>query len=234
MTEADQYCSIKSLPKSMRPRERLQKGSAAMLTDYELVAILLGSGVKGLNVLDVAQSVLQKANGVKGLPDLTLEELSGIRGLGPARATVIKAAGELARRIQLEREHPEPEQITGSVDASRIAFNRLRYEKQEVFVVIFLNTKNRIIAVEEVFQGTLNTSLVHPRDIFRLAVRHNAHAIICAHNHPGNDPTPSRADHTVTQRLADAGELMGIAMLDHIIVTAYPHIYYSFKDNNMM
>lgn len=234
MNEANQYCSIKSLPESMRPRERLQKGSAAALTDYELVAILLGSGVKGINVLDVAQNVLQKADGVKGLPDLTLEELSGIRGLGPARATVIKAAGELARRIQLEREHPEPEKITGSVDASRIAFNRLRYEKQEVFAVIFLDTKNRVIAVEAVFQGTLNASLVHPRDIFRLAVRHNAHAIICAHNHPGNDPTPSEADDAITQRLMEAGELLGIGMLDHVIVTGYPHIYYSYRDNNMM
>ncbi len=221
---------VKEFPAELRPRERLKNDSPMSLADHELLAILLGSGTKKTNVLDLASNILFASGGLKGLPTMTLESLSSIHGVGFSKACTVLSLVELAKRIELTREGALPESIGSSDDAARRFFALLREANQEVFMVLFLDTKNHVIAVEQLFVGTLNCSLVHPRDVFRQAVRHNAHAILCGHNHPSGDVRPSREDLSLTERLVEAGTLLDIPLLDHLIIGKTATQYYSFRE----
>lgn len=221
---------VKEFPVAMRPRERLKNDSPMALADHELLAILLGSGTRKTNVLDLASNILLASGGLKGLPAMTLESLSSIHGVGFGKACTVLSLVELAKRIELTRNGELPESISSSNDAARRFFALLREANQEVFMVLFLDTKNHVIAVEQIFVGTLNCSLVHPRDVFRQAVRHNAHSILCGHNHPSGDVRPSQEDFGLTERLIEAGKLLDIPLLDHLIIGKTAASYYSFRE----
>src|SRR5690625_257144 len=208
---------IRDVPREERPRERLLKYGAKHLSNQELLAILLVSGTKDESVMSLAHRVLMHFEGIKLLKDATIEELTSIKGIGPAKGVMILSAIELSRRLHTFK--PEEQTIIRSPkDGADYVMEEMRSLKQEHFVVLFLSTKNEVIHQQTIFIGSLNTSVVHPREVFREAVKRSAAAIICLHNHPSGDPTPSQEDIHVTRRLADSGKMMGIELLDHIII----------------
>ncbi len=216
---------IKELPPRQRPRERLLQRGARVLTDAEILALLMGTGNarRGENVLDLAQRVLvalgKRGGGdtvLRNLLDTSVEELCSISGVGRAKASAIVAAVELGRRVAAEV--PRGSEVNGPQDVARVLTEDMRYLDRECFKIVLLNTKNRVLGIEVVSVGGLNSSVVHPREIFKICVRRSAAAVILAHNHPSGDPTPSREDIEVTERIISAGTLMGIDVLDHLII----------------
>lgn len=217
--------TIKELPPRERPRERLLQRGAGALTDAEILALLMGTGnpQRGESVLDLAQQVLvslgQRGGGdavLRNLLDTSVEELCGIAGVGRAKASALVAAVELGRRVAAEV--PRRSEVNGPEDVARVLTEDMRYLDREYFKIVLLNTKNRVLGIEVVSVGGLNSSVVHPREIFKVCVRRSAAAVILAHNHPSGDPTPSREDIEVTERIVSAGALMGIDVLDHLII----------------
>ncbi|PSL43971.1 DNA replication and repair protein RadC [Salsuginibacillus halophilus] len=208
---------IRDVPASERPRERMLNVGASKLTNAELVALLLRTGSKSESVLQLAQRVLQKFNGLELIGDATIEELQTISGIGRAKAVELQAAIELGRRIQ-NFQSPAPYFIRTPDDAASLVMEDMRSLRQEHFVTLCLNTKNQVIHRETLFVGGLNTSIVHPREVFKEALRRSAASIICLHNHPSGDPGPSREDIEVTNRLVSCGHLLGIEVLDHLII----------------
>ncbi|MFP5520994.1 RadC family protein [Peptococcus simiae] len=228
---SDERLGVKSLPPELRPRERLQQYGARALSDAELLAILLGSGTSKYNVIDLAQLILQHAGGLAQLTQLSYEQITQLDGIGPSRACTVLSLGELARRLSLLQAGGLVEKIGGSADAGRY-FNDLASRRgQECFMVLYLDSKHRVLEKKVVSVGTLNEAPVHPRDVFHYAVHHNACCIICGHNHPSNDLTPSRADDRLTERLQAAADLLGIDLLDHIIVGHEGLAYYSYREH---
>lgn len=208
---------IKDVPKEDRPRERLLKLGSNHLSNQELLAILLGSGTKRESVMDLSNRVLMHFEGLKLLSDATIEELTAIKGIGPAKGVVILAAIEVGKRMN-EYKPDEKYTIRSPEDGANYVMEEMRSLAQEHFVVIFLNTKNEIIHRQTIFIGSLNASIVHPREVFREAVKRSAASIICAHNHPSGDPAPSQEDIHVTRRLVESGKMIGIELLDHLII----------------
>jgi len=208
---------MKDVPKEERPRERLLKYGASQLSNQELIAILIGSGTKHESVMDVANRLLIHFEGLKLLEEATIEEMTAIKGIGVAKGVTLLAAIELGRRIR--QYVPEDRYIIRSPkDGANFVMESMRHLNQEHLIVLFLDTINRIIHKQTIFIGSLNASIVHPREIFREAVKRSAASIICVHNHPSGDPTPSQEDIQVTKRLVEAGKIMGIELLDHIII----------------
>lgn len=222
---------IREMPIHVRPRERLMQGSAKVLTDAELLAILLGSGTTKMPVLTLAEYILEKSGGLGHLPEMTVQQAMQIHGVGPGKACTILATAEVGRRIALQRSELNIQRITGSADASKLFFNAMERYEQEVFLGMFLDVKHHILAIEELFVGTAGQALVHPRDLYRQAVRYNAYAVLVAHNHPSGDVSPSSEDLLLTRRLAKAGEILGVELLDHIIICNDAQRYYSFKEH---
>lgn len=208
---------IKNVPKEDRPRERAVRLGPNHLTNQELLAILLGSGSKEESVMTLAGRVLMHFEGLKLLHDATIEELTAIKGIGPAKGVQILAAIELGRRMSQYKPH-EKYVIRSPDDGASFIMEELRTLKQENFVALFLNTKNQVIHRQTIFVGSLNASIVHPREVFREAVKRAAASIIVAHNHPSGDPTPSQEDIQVTRRLVESGKMIGIELLDHLII----------------
>src|SRR5690625_1798636 len=208
---------LRDVPREERPRERLLKFGANHLSNQELLAILLVSGTKDESVMSLAHRMLMHFEGIKLLKDATIEELTSIKGIGPAKGVMILAAIELGRRLNTFK---PSEQITirSPKDGANYVMEEMRTLNQEHFVAIFLNTKNEVIHKQTIFIGSLNSAVVHPREIFSEEVKRSAASIICFHNHPSGDPTPSQEDIHVTRRLADSGKMMGIELLDHIII----------------
>jgi DNA repair protein RadC len=208
---------IKELPYSERPRERLAEHGADALRNAELIAILLRTGLKGTSAIQVAEHVLQRFLTLDNLSRASVEELRQIKGIGRDKAIALMSAFTLARRMASEIRQESPTLDT----PDRIA-DLLREENRaygvEHFQVVLLNTRRKLIRVELVTQGTLDTILVHPREVFRTAIAANAAAIVLAHNHPSGDPTPSEADIKVTRDLIRAGQLLKIEVLDHVIL----------------
>lgn len=199
------------------PRERLlHVGSSALRAD-ELLAVIIQTGGKHASVLEVSLDVLNKVGGIYGLLDVQIEELMRISGIGMAKALQICAAVELGRRIH-RRPLVERFQIRSANDVALYVMDRLRHLKKEHFVTLYLDTKHKIIGEDVSSVGSLDASIVHPREIFMPAVRKSASAIVCIHNHPSGDPTPSQEDISVTRRLLEAGRILGIDVLDHIII----------------
>jgi DNA repair protein RadC len=221
---------------SERPRERLLHGKE--LSDGELLAIVLRTGSGELSAVELAKRILEVTNGslyqlLRLSPYQLIERLRaiGVKGVGTAKAAEIKAALELGARA-LSSERDERTKLGEPLTRSRNVFERYRAlyagRAQEEFRMLILDTKHRVVRDAVVSRGTLDASIVHPRDVFRLAIEHTAGAVIFIHNHPSGDPTPSREDRTLTQRLVEAGQLLGIRVLDHVIIGAQS--YYSFAD----
>lgn len=224
--------SIKEWSVDERPRERLLAGER--LSNAELLAIILRTGSGGRSALDLARELLSRFKTLHRLGAAGTDEISGVRGIGPAKAAEIRAALELGRRVM----QPENDDRDGlrTISSSRDVFDyyRPRYKNatQEEFLLLALNTKNRITREVTISVGTLNSSIVHPRDVFNHALREAAAGVIFLHNHPSGDPAPSREDITLTTRLCEAGRLLGIKVLDHVIVGATR--YYSFADEGAL
>jgi len=211
--------SIKNWPKEERPRERLRDRGPEALSDAELLAILLVTGAsnRGLTALDCSRMLLQEHSNLRNLTRVSCAELCRIPGVGPVKASRIQAALEIGRRaVSQKRRLGTVFQISQDVFESYSV--RLRDAKQETFKVILLDSKNRYLREETVALGSLNQSIVHPREVFRPAIRGAAASVILVHNHPSGDPSPSDEDVRVTERLVEAGKLLGIRVLDHIIV----------------
>jgi len=210
------HLTIKDMPADLRPRERLLKEGAQVLNDAELLAILLRTGTDRNTVLELAAMVLAKF-GLRGLLQASVEELSSIKGIGPAKAAQVKAALELGKRIATNTSE-ERVVIKTPEDVAGLVMEGMRHLDREQFQALLLNTKNQVIGQEVISIGTLNSSTVHPRELFKNAIKRSAAAIILVHNHPSGDPSPSREDIEVTGRLLEAGRIIGIDVLDHLII----------------
>ncbi|EGQ22620.1 RadC family protein [Sporosarcina newyorkensis] len=200
-----------------RPRERLIREGAGSLSNQELMAILLRSGTRSESVLVLANRVLSTLDRLQDLKELTVEEMTEIKGIGEAKAVQLLAAAELGKRLY--RTAPQDRyKIRSPEDAANYLMTDMSSLNQEHFVALFLNVKNEVLHKQTIFIGSLNSSIVHPREVFREAFKRSAASMIISHNHPSGDTTPSREDIEVTKRLMEAGAIMGIDVLDHIII----------------
>lgn len=225
--------TIKDLPSEERPRERLANLGAESLSLHELLAIILGRGSRGESVMTTVQKIISKFGSLDGLLEASLEDIQEIKGLGFAKACQLKACLELSKRLnktlQADKNKKKNQKLTSAKEVYEALRRKIGGLKKENFVVVSLDTRNKIIAVDTVFIGTLNSSLIHPREIFETAIRRHAAVIVVAHNHPSGDPRPSDEDLKVTRLLLDAGKTMGIRVLDHLVVTKEK--FYSFLEN---
>lgn len=205
---------LKTLGQNL-PRERLMSSGAEALSNYELIAILLEKGIRNKNVLELSKEILAEYS-LKELSGLSVNKLKKIPGIGTAKACRIIASFELARRMTSYHDSKNPE-ITGPEDVYHL-LNFLIYRSNEIFLGLFLDTKKKLICKKTLFIGTLNTTLVHPREIFNEAIKASADSVILAHNHPSGDPMPSNEDIQITKQIIQAGEIIGIPVLDHVII----------------
>ncbi len=208
---------IKDLPKNERPRERLAEKGADALSPAELIAILLRTGMKGRSAIEIARQLVQQYKSLDALSRVSLEELESVKGIGPAKAVTLNAAFTLARIMarDLQGEAPlldSPERIADYLREDNRAY------QVEQFQAVLLNTRRKLIRVELISHGLVDTILIHPREVFRSAIAANASALVLVHNHPSGDPTPSEADIRATRDLIRAGQLLKIEVLDHIIL----------------
>ncbi|MFD1178672.1 DNA repair protein RadC [Paenibacillus puldeungensis] len=208
---------LRDLPSEERPRERMMLYGASALSHAELLAILLRTGTRHESAVHMAQRLLSGMQGIRGLVDMSLDELTRLKGIGPAKAVQLKAGIELGQRLAKAR-LPETEVIRSPHVAAELLMEQMRYLQKEHFVCLFLNSKNHIIAQETLSIGSLNATIVHPREVFRAAIKCSSASVICAHNHPSGDPSPSEEDILMTKRLCEAGEIVGIDILDHIVI----------------
>ena len=212
------YVAIKEMAEDERPREKLTKFGVNTLSNAELLAILIRTGTKNASAINLAQNILSiNKEGLRFLADCNVDELSGIKGIGLSKACQIIAAIELGKRLSLITKQ-NIQGIRSPKDISNLFMEEMRYYKKEYFKILLLNTKNEIISSETISIGSLNSSLVHPREVFVNAIRKSAACIILIHNHPSGNPKPSEEDIQITERLIDSGKIIGIDVLDHIII----------------
>ncbi|WAW14288.1 RadC family protein [Peptostreptococcus equinus] len=223
---------IKELCDDQKPVEKMMKLGIKSLSNSELLAILIRTGNKNDNAISLGTKIIKncdKGNSIRDLADVSIEELCNIVGIGNTKACIIKAAIELG--IRVASYIPERYKITNPWDIYEFYMEKMRYNKKEIFKVILLNTKNEIIKDVDVSVGCLNSSIVHPREVFIEAIKHSANAIILMHNHPSGNPNPSKEDINITKRLFDSGRIIGIEVLDHIIIGE--GTYVSLKEENI-
>ena len=220
---------IKDLPEEEKPREKAKKYGFSSLSDSELLAILLRTGTKECSVIDLSRNILKEFGTIEGLLDARITSLQNILGMGEVKAITLLASLELARRIKASDQKAK-RQIKESKDVYEYFVGDFFHSDQEKFYALFLDSKNYILATKLLFVGTINQSFVHPRDIFKEALLNNAVKIICVHNHPSGDVTPSAADIEVTKKLKKIGDLMNIPVIDHVIIGKDK--YYSFLERN--
>ncbi|WP_369902456.1 DNA repair protein RadC [Bacillus manliponensis] len=218
---------IRDVVKEDQPRERLLVEGAGSLSNAELLAVILRTGSKDESVLTLANRILYHFDGLRMLKDATVEEMTSIHGIGVAKASQLLAAFELGRRM-VRLQYAQRYSIRSPEDCANYMMEEMRFLQQEHFVCLYLNTKNQVIHRQTIFIGSLNSSLVHPREVFKEAFRRAAASIICLHNHPSGDPSPSREDIEVTRRLVECGKIIGIDVLDHIIIG--DHKFISLKE----
>ena len=208
---------IMDLEQSEWPRERLARLGPQALSNAELIGILLRVGAEGENAVQVGQRLLNKYGGIRGLHRAELAELTSEHGIGAAKAAGLKAAIELGRRLTLEAPEERPS-ISSPADAAALVQYEMQALEKEHLRVILLDTRNHVIHIEDAFQGSVNSSVVRVAEVFTPAIRRNATSVIVVHNHPSGDPSPSPEDITITRRIVEAGKLMEIAVLDHLII----------------
>ena len=227
------YQPIKDWPEADRPREKLLNNGAATLSDTELLAIVLrnGNASTGESAIDHARLLLGKFGGLKGIDEASIAELTGIKGIGTAKAAEIKASLEIARRLGGAKwQAGEP--LRSAEDVFRHFHESLAREKRELFYVVLLNNKNKKIRDVKISEGSLTASLVHPREVYNPVIRESAAAVIFVHNHPSGDPAPSPEDIEITRRLKEVGEVMGVRVLDHVVIGH--ERYFSFSDRGLL
>ncbi|GMQ56121.1 DNA repair protein RadC [Vallitalea sediminicola] len=216
--EIDSRMRVKDLPLSERPYEKFETYGPNALSDAELLAIIIKSGSKKERSIELAQRILGiKKQGIRGIYELSLEDLQKVSGIGRVKSIQIKAIAELSKRISKNNAVTKLKVSSPGTIAS-IFMEELRYLKQEHLKIVFLDTKNQIISDKFLTVGTVNASLINPREVFIEALKHNAVHVILLHNHPSGDPTPSREDILITKRIINAGDIIGIKLLDHIII----------------
>lgn len=225
------YFMIKEMPDLERPREKMINHGSHMLSNAELIAILIGSGNKKQNAIELSREIISSFGGLIALTDITYEELVSIRGIGNAKACNILAALELNKRVAAFSIKKKMK-ITSPNDICNIFMDGLRYEKKERFIIVLLNTKSEIISKEVISVGNLNSSIVHPREVYKYAIKKSAASIVFIHNHPSGNPKPSNNDKNITKRLVEVGDIIGISVLDHIIIGN--DVYFSFKEHNLI
>jgi DNA repair protein RadC len=210
--------TIHDLPVSERPRERLQRYGVEALSAQEILSLILGRGISGESVTVTAQRLLSRFGNIKGIASASLEELAQVKGIGPAKASQIKASFELANRLEGHSEPDKKKLVKTPEEVVSLVKGKLKDKKKEHFQVLLLDTRSKLIKISEVSVGSLDTSVVHPREVFKEAISASAASVIFVHNHPSGDPSPSEDDIKLTERLCQAGEVIGIDVLDHIII----------------
>jgi len=218
---------IKEMNEDSRPRERLVKFGVENLSDAELLALILEKGTKQENVIEMSNRLINK-HGLDKLSECSLKELQEINGIGFAKACQIHALFELNKRHSSSKK--DIKHISSAKEVFDLLSERLSNEKQETFLILMLNSKHYVIGIEEISKGILDSAIVHPREIFKHAIKNSASKIVLAHNHPSGDPQPSEEDKTITQRLIEAGELLGIPVLDHVIIGKDTYWSFNKKD----
>ena len=226
---------IREMPAQERPREKLLARGVSALSDAELIAILLRTGLRGTNAVEVGRQLLERYKSLTGISRCSVKELRRVPGIGPTKALELVAAFGLGER--LARETLSKQKLDSPELVSELVGPEMRRLRIESLRVILLDTRYRLLHIEEVSLGSLNESIAHPREIFRPALTYSAHAVIVLHNHPSGDPSPSQTDHSLTRRLAEAAELLQIKLLDHIIIGAPGEGspgYFSFKEAGVL
>ncbi|MEC2054576.1 DNA repair protein RadC [Peribacillus psychrosaccharolyticus] len=208
---------IRDTPKEERPRERFLQEGPKSLSNQELLALLIRTGTKNESVIQLSSRLIRTFEGLRLLKDASIEEITAIHGIGEAKAIQILAAIEIGRRIN-SLNNQDRYVIRSPEDCANYCMDEMRFLSQEHFVCLYLNTKNQVLHKQTIFIGSLNASIVHPREVYKEAFRRSAASIICLHNHPSGDPQPSREDIEVTKRLVECGKIIGIELLDHVII----------------
>ncbi len=222
--------SIKALPEEEQPRERLIRLGSGALSNAELLAILIRTGTRAESALTLSYKILKQQEGLRFLTGCTVQELSSIKGIGGAKAAQLKAAVELGKRLSAAENRPDTA-VRCPKDAAALIMEEMRYLKKEYMKLLLLNTKCQVISVEDISVGSLNASIVHPREVFQPAIRKSCASIIMAHNHPSGDPSPSKEDIAITGRIHEAGKIIGIELADHIIIG--DGVYVSMKEKGL-
>ena len=222
--------TIHDLPKDERPRERLVQFGEQALSAQELLQLILGRGIAGESVAVTAQKLLAQFGSLQKLSEASIEELSSIKGIGLAKATQIKAAFEIGRRVSTQTLDYKSKEFTDPEKVYRLIKSKLKDYHKEHFYIVALNSRN--YSISEVSIGSLNASIVHPREVFAEVIKNKAASVILAHNHPSGDPEPSEDDLLITKRLVESGKILGIEVVDHIIVTKDK--FFSFKEKKLL
>jgi DNA repair protein RadC len=223
--------SVREMPEEDRPRERIARLGAEALRDAELLAVLFRTGTRELGAVALAERTLSHFGGLRQLSRASIEELRQVKGLGAVKAVVIKAALELGLRLA-EHTAPRRARIRSAEDVAALLMPRFKECETEEFKSLLLNTKHEVLKISEISRGGLDSTAAMPRDVFRQAVREGASAVIVCHNHPSGDPEPSRDDIALTKRLAEAADIIGVSMLDHVVFG--DGRYVSFKERSLI
>ena len=232
----DKNQTIKELPESLRPYEKCLKSGPAVLSDSELLAVILRSGVQGCNSLSLANQILSLTKdtsypGLLGLIHMSLPDLMKINGIGKVKAVQLKCIGELSKRMAAAAARPQLS-FNNPVTIARYYMEHLRHEEQEVLLVMMLDGRNHLLGEQMISRGTVGATLVTPREVFIEALKFHGVGLILVHNHPSGDPTPSECDMDITERISRAGELLGVKLLDHIVIGDQKYI--SFREQGML
>ncbi|MDV4149985.1 DNA repair protein RadC [Clostridium sp. AL.422] len=223
---------IMDIPQEERPIEKLLINGPEALTNAELLAVILRTGTRGENIISLSTRIISEFNGLDGLLEAGLDEITSVRGIKNIKASQIIAIGELVKRINKLGLIRVGKSISSPIDIASLVMKEMVFLKQEVLKLIMLDTKNNIIGIKDVFKGSLNTSIVHPREIFKEALKKSSSSIIICHNHPSGDPTPSKEDINITIRLKECGKIIGIDLLDHLIIGK--NQYVSLKEKGII
>ncbi|ADY73290.1 DNA repair protein RadC [Desulfurobacterium thermolithotrophum DSM 11699] len=224
------FYTIKDLPESDRPREKLLKFGVENLTDSELLAIILRTGLKGKNVLDLSREILEYFGGIPGISRAHIKELVSFKGLGKTKAVTLLASFEIGRRALLGNGNSP--KITSPEDVVNLIWPKVNNLPVEIFGIVTLNTKGKLISIHEITKGGMNFTSISPKEVFHPAVKDMAAAVILFHNHPSGDPTPSKEDIEVTKRILEGAYLLEIEVLDHIVLSS--NSYFSFKKEGLL